>query len=103
MLASSSRTQLEKLDVIQRIAARIIPGLPRDAHAAPLLETLNLPSLESRTTERVVDLIQAAMDERCHPALHGFFRTTDAGDVTGDCLARIGEARKRFKIHGDLV
>ena len=103
VLAPSSRTQLEKLDVIQRIAARIILGLPRDAHAAPLLETLNLPSLESRRIEHIADLVQAALDERCHPALHRFFRTTDAGDVTGDCVARIGVGRKRFKIHGALV
>ena len=103
VLAPSSRTKLEKLDVIQRIAARIILGLPRDAHAAPLLETLNLPSLESRRNEHIVDLVQAALDERCHPALHRFFRTTDAGDVTGDCVARIGVGRKRFKIHGALV
>ena len=55
------------------------------------------------TSLHIVDLVQAALDERCHPALHRFFRTTDAGDVTGDCVARIGVGRKRFKIHGALV
>jgi retron-type reverse transcriptase len=103
VLAPSSKSQLDKLDVIQRIAARIIMDLPRDAHAAPLLETLKLPSLESRRNEHIASLVKAALDERSHPALNRFFRTTDTGVVTGDCVARIGVGKKRFKIFGAVI
>ena len=103
VFAPSSKTQLEKLDVIQRIAARIILGLPRDAHAASLLETLKLPSLESRRNDHIVSLISSALEERCDPQLRGLFRVADTGEVTGDCVARIGIGRKFLKIYGPLV
>jgi hypothetical protein len=103
VFAPSSRTQLEKLDVIQRIAARIILSLPRDAHAAPLLDALSLPSLESRRKEHIANLVESALARRCHPTLNSFFRTTDAGEATGDCIPRIAVGRKRFRYHGALV
>ena len=103
VLAPSSKTQLDRLDTIQRIAARIILGLPRDAHAAPLLETLKLPSLESRRNDHIVSLVRSIVEERSHPALNGLLRTLDTGEVTGDSVARIGVGKKRFKIHGALI
>jgi len=48
VFASASITQLKKLDTIQRIAARLICHLHRDAHSAPLLLSLPLSSLSSR-------------------------------------------------------
>ena len=102
VLAPLSKTQLEKLDTIQRIAARIIMGLPRDAHAAPLLDTLRLPSLETRRQQHIVKLVESAMFGRSHPAMKSLFRFLNGtgGDITGDCEARIGAGRKRFRIHG---
>ena len=79
-------------------------GLPRDAHAAPLLETLRLPSLESRRRQHIVDLVERALSGHSHPTLGGFFRRLGPGGlVTGDCTARVGAGRKRFRIHGALV
>ena len=78
-------------------------GFPRDAHSAPLLEAIRLLSLESRRNEHIVNLVRSVLDERCHPELRGFFRILDTGEVTGDCAARIGVGKKRFRIHGALV
>ena len=74
VLATSSKSQLEKLDVIQRIAARVILGLPRDAHAAPLLEVLKLPSLEQRRNDHILSLVQASIMGHSHPSLAKLFR-----------------------------
>jgi hypothetical protein len=104
ILAPLSNTQLGKLDTIQRIAARIILGAPRDAHAAPLLETLKLPPLDLRRRQHLVDLVDKTLSGRCHPALVGAFSGAgEGGGVTSDCVARIGAGRKRFKFHASLV
>ena len=71
------------LDTIQRKAARIIMGLPNDAHAAPLLESLRLPLLETRRRQHIVDLVERAMAGHTHPALKDYFRREgEAGLVT---------------------
>ena len=104
VLTPYSSTQLAKLDTIQRKAARIIMGLPNDAHAAPLLEFLRLPLLETRRRQHIVDLVERAMAGHTHPALKDYFRREgEAGLVMGDCLARVGAGRKRFRVHGALV
>ena len=102
VIAPCSRSQLDKLEVIQRIAARIIMGLPHDAHAAPLLEALRLPSLEIRRREHVAALVEKALSGLGHEALN-LFRVDEGGVVTSDMEARIGVGRKRFGIHGALV
>ena len=99
VLAPLSNTQLGKLDTIQRIAARIILGVPRDAHAAPLLDTLRLPPLELRRRQHIIDLVNKVLSGRCHPALSGAIREVEGEGVTSDCVARIGAGRKRFKMH----
>ena len=48
ILAPIAKSHLSKLDVIQKMAARTICGAPRHAHAAPLLVSLQLESLEAR-------------------------------------------------------
>ena len=106
VLAPLSNTQLGKLDTIQRIAARIILGVPRDTHAAPLLDILRLPPLELRRRQHIVDLVDKSLSGRCHPALAGAFKEVGGGGpggMTSDCVARIGAGRKRFKIHAPLV
>ena len=57
IFASSSKTQLKKLDVIQKMAARVIAGESPLAHSAPLLETLNIDSLESRRATHISALV----------------------------------------------
>jgi hypothetical protein len=48
VFAGTCPTDQRKLETIQRIAARIICDAPRDAHAQPLLEDLQLESLACR-------------------------------------------------------
>ena len=103
VLALLSNTQLGKLDTIQRIAARIILGVPRDAHAAPLLNTLRLPPLELRRRQHVIDLVDNVLSGRCHPALMRAFREVEGEGVSSGCVARIGAGRKRFKVFAPFV
>ena len=73
-------------------------GQPNDAHAAPLLESLQLPSLESRRRNHVVDLVEnKALARAIHPALADYFSVDGGGRVTGGSEARIGAGRKRFR------
>src|SRR3989441_13328668 len=73
LLLSASRTQLDKLDVIKRKAARTILQVPRDAYAAPLLDTLSLDSLSDRRIKHAVAIVQNILSGSCHPALVNFF------------------------------
>jgi hypothetical protein len=98
LFASSSPTQLSKLDTIQRIAARIICGLPRDAHAAPLLQVLGLNSLEHRRNERITRLVESVLSGHCHPALNDFFTLLPDGRVRDDQKSRITIGRKRISV-----
>lgn len=50
-------TNLKKLDTIQKIAARIICGLPNDAHAEPILNHLHLDALKDRRSRRTMNLV----------------------------------------------
>jgi len=58
---SASKTQLKKLDTVQRKAARIICRAPRDCHSAPLLELLGLESLEIRRSNHIVKLVDSSL------------------------------------------
>ena len=64
-----SSTNQNKLDVIQKKAARIICGAPRDAHAQPLIEDLQLEALESKRRRRILHITTQILDGRCYPAL----------------------------------
>ena len=101
--ASAARTQLQKLDVIQKMGARIILRAPRNAHAAPLLQTLRLDTLENRRNEHIVKLVQSCMSDSCHPAFRGMFERQPDGSAANDATARIGIGRRRFSIYAKTV
>ena len=66
--------------------------------------SVRLPLLETRRRQHIVDLVERAMTGHTHPALKDYFRREGEADlVTGDCLARVGAGRKRFRVHGALV
>ena len=69
IFANAASTHLQKLETVQRIAARIICSTARDSHAAPLLELLDLPSLESRRDKRLLKVAADIVLGSCHPAL----------------------------------
>ena len=95
---SASKTQLAKLDVVQRKAARVICRAPRDSHAEPLLALLQLEPLEVRRKAHVVKIIDAILDKNSHPTLESFFPLNPDGSVTNDSSTRTSTGKKRFSI-----
>ena len=63
LLQLAAKSHLKKLDIIQKKAAHIIYGVPRTAHAAPLLEALNLKALEDRRRAHISGLVEAMIAE----------------------------------------
>lgn len=104
VFSSAAKTHLEKLDVIQRIAARIILQVPNDSHAKPLLEILKLQSLESRRENHLLALIDKILDSSCHPALIDTFRYSNlqVGELQIP-QSRTQVGRKRFSHFGAIL
>ena len=96
--ASASKSQLKKLDVVQKIASRVICRAPRDAHSAPLLEMLHLESLDTRRRAHIGKIVDAALSGNSHPSLTGMFTKDSNGLTTNDHTARIGIGKRRFSI-----
>ena len=95
VFAGAAATHLEKLNITQRIAARVISGAKRDAHAAPLLEALNLKSLEDRRNSKLIKLSSAILNGKCHPALQALLELEEDNNILKDpaCRTRIGQRR----------
>ena len=100
ILSMASKTQLSKLDTIQRIAARIIHGVPRDAHSEPLLRALRLEPLEERRTNHIVALVNSILAENCHPAFNNLFTVQLDGTIHDTTRSRLKVGSKRFSIMG---
>ena len=94
---SASKTQLNKLDIIQKIAARVICEAPRDAHAALLLETLNLDSLDKRR-EHILTIVQNFVDGNCHPAFSDYFKVESDNTIVSNSQSRIHLGERRFNV-----
>ena len=92
VFASASQTQLRKLE-IQKIGSRVIYGAQRNAHSAPLLEALNLESLEARRHEHIESLVKSIIAENCHPAMYNMFTVLPNDTVSYDQHTRIGIAK----------
>src|SRR6266496_243475 len=104
IFASAAPTQLKRLDIIQKIAARVICGATRDAHAAPLLQSLQLDSLEARRQHHAITLVQNILSGNCHPSLIGLFKLDSDGKVSNEESSQIKFGRKRFSLYAkDLV
>ena len=101
LLAPVATTHLDRLEIIQRKAARIICQTSSDSHADPLLESLGLQSLRERRTKHLVKLVSEILSGNCHPSLVDFFIMDDA-DVCElqlpACNTLMG--RKRFGFFG---
>jgi retron-type reverse transcriptase len=79
--AGASKTHLKKLDTVQKVAARIICRMPRNCHAAPLIDSLHLESLEVRRHAHVIKLVNAIISKDTHPALENLFIRAENGSV----------------------
>ena len=95
---SASKTQLKKLDTIQKVASRVIYRVLRDTHSEPLLAALRLDTLESRRNEHAIKIIEAILDRSTHPALaHMFtFQGGKDGGIENSNSARIQLGDRRF-------
>ena len=78
LLVPVAKTHLEKLDIIQRKAARIICQTSSDSHAEPLLASLGLQSLHERRSKHMVKLVSDVLSNNCHPGLENMFNWEDA-------------------------
>jgi len=99
IFSSASACQLKKLDTIQRIASRVVCAVPRDAHAAPLLKTLQLDSLESRRTRHVISIVHSILSGDCHPALKRMFEITSEGRVKNSEISRLRMGQRRISVY----
>lgn len=97
-----ANTHSERLERLQRVAARIVCGAPRDAHAEPLLTSLGLDSLVDRRKARVVDIIGSILSGECHPAL---FDLVESGidDKLVVHKTRTLAGTRRFSVAGALA
>ena len=100
VLMSASATQLGKLDVIQRKAARVIMNVPRDAHSAPLLEELSLESLSARRFKHSLSIILNILCGNCQPALSEFFVLLPDGSMAIPGKSKLRLGGKRFRMQG---
>ena len=100
LLMSSSASQLKKLDIIQKKAARAIMHAPKEAHAAPLLELLSLESLSERRDRHALAIIRSVLAGSCHPALSDFFSTHPDGTMTAPPKSKLQVGGKRFRVRG---
>ena len=103
LLHPAAKTHLKKLDIIQKKAARIIYGVPRTAHAAPLLEALNHQSLGDRRISHITELVEAMVAERCHPAFIDLFEVESDGKITTNFTPRLRIGTKRFTVTGPAI
>jgi len=83
---------------IQKISARIICGAPRDAHSAPILESLYLESLESRRTSHIIKIVESITLGDCYPALKDIFTVRSDGTLISSREPRIAVGKIRFAV-----
>src|SRR3989441_2145082 len=97
--ATASKANLNKLEVIQKIARRIICNEERDAHAAPLLQKLGLQSLEKRRETKILKTVDNILSNNCHPHLANMFQLDVNGQLANNETTRITFGKKRFCIY----
>jgi Reverse transcriptase (RNA-dependent DNA polymerase) len=103
IFASASQTQLHKLDVIQKMASRIICGVARNAHSAPLLNKLLLDPLDDRRSSHAISVVRSVMEGSCHPALRDLLRSAEDGLRRNVPCSRIGMGKRRFSVYASAL
>jgi len=101
--AGASKTNLIKLEIIQKIASRIICGVEKDAHAEPLLNKLGLSTLKERREKKILKTVNAILNGDCHPWLLDMFREDDYGLLTCNDTTRTTFGRKRFSFYARML
>jgi len=75
---TAAQSHLNKLDVIQKIAARIVMGVGHQEHSAPLFVSLGWDSLDSRRRVHLSHLVHNIMEGRCHPYFKDLFPSSSS-------------------------
>lgn len=96
--AAASPSQLKRLDIVQKVAARVVCRAPRIAHSAPLLESLRLESLGSRRRAHVTSVVERIVSGDSHPALLNMFWKTPQGTITNNEEGRTIIGKRRFSV-----
>ena len=96
LFASIAKTHSNKLEVVQKIAARIVCQAPHDAHSAPLLLELDLKSLEQRRVDHICRVVSQCLQGQCHPALANWFSADAEGFVIQSSQPSTAPGKKRF-------
>ena len=73
VFASAAPIHLKKLDVIQKIASRVITGSHPRTHSAPLQALLGLESLEARRSRHIASIVKDISEGTSHPYFENFF------------------------------
>ena len=79
---NSAQTHLRKLDIIQKIASRVITASPAQTHSAPLQILLGLDSLHARRLTHVSTLVEDILHGKSHPYFRDFFREASQSKVS---------------------
>src|SRR3989442_2514872 len=98
---NAAPTHLTKLDVIQKIAARIITGVPSQSHSAPLLLQLDLESLHVRRLDHYATLVENVIKGNSHPYFRDFFQPTLASSTSSRSDTKLNN--KRFSRFGSSL
>ena len=80
--ATAAPTHLKKLDVIQKIASRVITNSPSQTHSAPLQILLGLDALELRRTNHVVNLVEKIVSGRTHPYFIDYISSASHSNIS---------------------
>ena len=92
-----AKTHCTRLEVVQKIASRIICQAPCYAHSAPLLDELRLDTLESRRIKHVCSIVAHCLQGHGHPTLQSYFNCSDDGRVIDTTTPVTSYGRKRFR------
>jgi len=91
IFSSAAKTNLKKVDVIHRTAARTIYEVPRDAHADIVLLLLKLTDLDDRREAHLLKLIKLFLSGKCHPAMPSVVEVrSDKTLLVSQCMVTLG-------------
>ena len=103
LLIPVAKSHLEKLDIVQRKAARIICQVPSDTHAAPLLEDLSLQPLHTRRVQHLLNIVTACIEKNSQPDLvKKFCKSNVTDNLLSVPTARSLLGKKRFSYLGAI-
>ena len=103
IFASAAPSHLKKLDVIQKMASRIICRAPRNSHSEPLLERLQLDSLSKRRITHIVSIVDQILKGESHPGVSNMFHLTDEGRADNDSICRLQVGNRRFSVFAKML